>query len=168
MNTPQRAGSPTIVQARSAEQLRAFESLCREYAASLPFSLCFQGFEDEMRTLPGKYAPPSGRILLAMVGDQYAGCVALREIPTLDGDAGPVCEMKRMFVRPEFRGLGLGRLLAVRLLEEAKAAGYGTMKLDSEDTFVAATALYRTLGFVETARYNDDPHPHTIWMAKRL
>ncbi|GJQ29308.1 MAG: N-acetyltransferase [Phycisphaerae bacterium] len=159
---------PEYVAATTPAHRRDFEALCREYAASLPFSLCFQGFDEEMRTLPGKYAQPKGVILLAYVNSEPAGCVALREIEHQPGDAAPVCEMKRMFVRPAFRGLGLGRALAERLLVFARNAGYATMKLDSEDTFTAAIALYRSLGFADIPRYNDDPHPHTVWLAKRL
>ncbi len=160
--------SSELVHAQTPEQLRDFETLCREYAASLPFSLCFQGFEEEMKTLPGKYAPPKGCILMAYVGNAPAGCVALREIETLPADSGPVCEMKRMFTRPQFRGKGVGRALALRLIAEARRAGYRTMKLDSEDNFVAAISLYKSLGFADIPRYNDDPHPHTVWMALKL
>lgn len=158
----------TYLRASAPDHLRDFEQLCREYAASLPFSLCFQGFEDEMKALPGKYAQPKGVILLAYVKNEPAGCVALREIEHQPGDATPVCEMKRMYVRPHHRGLHIGRTLAEQLLAYAKAGGYRTMKLDSEDTFVAATTLYRSLGFSDIPRYNDDPHPHTVWLAKRL
>jgi len=158
----------SIMKASSARHMRDFEMLCREYAASLPFSLCFQGFEEEMRALPGKYAAPWGCILLAYEGDEPVGCVAVREIEAGEDDAGRVCEMKRMFTRPAYRGRGIGRELAVRLLGEARAAGYGTMKLDSESTFAAAIALYRSLGFRDIPRYNDDPHPHTVWMAIEL
>lgn len=158
----------SIVKASSARHLGDFEVLCREYAASLPFSLCFQGFEEEMKTLPGKYAGPAGCILLAYECEVPAGCVAVREIEAGASDAGRVCEMKRMFTRPEYRGRGIGRELAARLLDEARTAGYGTMKLDSEETFAAAIALYRSLGFRDIPRYNDDPHPHTVWMALRL
>lgn len=157
-----------ILPATTPAHLADFAVLCREYAASLPFSLCFQGFEQEMAELPGKYAPPAGVILLAYQAGLPAGCVAMRSIANMPGDAGPVCEMKRMFVRPECRGRGIGRELAVRLLEAARSAGYQTMKLDSEDTFTEAVTLYRSLGFADCPRYNDDPHPHTVWMKKAL
>lgn len=161
----------TILDAHTADRIEPFRMLCREYAASLPFSLCFQGFEDELAQLPGKYLPPGGCMLMAMVEGQPAGCIAMRPLAEsgyLPGDARPACEMKRMFVRPGFRGLGLGRAMGVALLTRAAAAGYKLMKLDTETTFVEATALYRSMGFVEVARYNDDPLEHTIWMAKRL
>jgi len=150
--------------------------LFREYVASLPFALDYQGFDVEVAGLPGKYAGPMGCIVLA-IGDAEAankdwlGCIALRPLDASglrDGDVGPVCEMKRMYVRPAARGVGLGRELAISLIAFARSAGYASMKLDTESTFVAATALYRSLGFVECERYNDDPQPETIWMRLRL
>src|SRR4051812_16735437 len=101
----------------NAPHLRAAESLMREDAASLDFSLCFQGFEEEMAALPGRYAPPRGRLLLAKDGSEPVGCVALREI------APGTCEMKRLYVRPSHRGTGLGRRLAEATIAEARAIG---------------------------------------------
>lgn len=143
--------------------------LMREYAASLPFPLDYQGFESEVQALPGKYAPPQGCILLARVDTQQepVGCIAMRALDASGyrvGDARPACEMKRMYVRPGARGLGVGRALAIELVARARDAGYAMMKLDTERTFIAATALYRDLGFVEIPRYNDDPQPDTMWM----
>lgn len=154
--------------ARTPADLDAFRALCREYAASLPFSLCFQGFDEEMAALPGKYAPPQGEILIAWHAGQPVGCVALRPITPLLNDPPRVCEMKRMYVSPQGRGRGIGRLLAQELLRVASAAGYGLMKLDSDRDFQAASALYRSLGFTDTPRYNDDPHESTIFLARRL
>lgn len=146
----------------------AFRTLCREYAASLPFSLCFQGFEQEMASLPGKYAPPEGVIYLARVDGAAQGCVALRRIDPMPGDPEPVCEMKRMYVRPEARGLGVGRKLCEHLIDFARSAGYGMMKLDSEPDFTAAMGLYRAMGFRDIPRYNDDPHPQTVYLGLLL
>jgi GNAT superfamily N-acetyltransferase len=166
-----------IIHARSSEDLAAAAILFREYVASLPFPLDYQGFDAEVAALPGKYAAPSGCILLAwrnLVGrteGEYLGCIALRPLDPSGlrkGDVAPVCEMKRMYVRPPARGLGAGRLLAEELISFAREAGYRMMKLDTESTFVAATALYRSLGFVECERYNDDPQPETIWMRRAL
>lgn len=161
-----------IVHARSSDDLAAAALLFREYVASLPFPLDYQGFDAEVAALPGKYAPPTGCILLAVrviaLGQiEHLGCIALRPLDpsgTRPGDVQPVCEMKRMYVRPVARGLGVGRALAEELIAFAQSAGYRTMKLDTESTFIAATALYRALGFRECERYNDDPQPDTIWM----
>lgn len=158
----------TIRAADSPADLDAARELFREYAASLPFSLDYQGFDTELAALPGKYAPPGGRILLAWEGSTPLGCIAVRPLAALDDDAAPVCEMKRMYVRPTARGLGVGRALGKELLRVARAAGYATMKLDTESDFAAAVALYRSLGFAECPRYNDDPMPNTIWMSIML
>lgn len=157
-----------LVTAHASPHFALAADLFREYAASLPFPLDYQGFDAELASLPGKYAAPHGAILIAFHNNTPAGCIAMRPIEALPGDPTPVCEMKRMYVRPSARGLGLGRLLAQRLLEEATAAGYRMMKLDTESDFAAACALYASLGFTPTPRYNDDPMPNTIWLAKRL
>ena len=154
--------------ARSSAEIDAFRKLCREYSASLPFSLDYQGFEAELASLPGKFSPPAGEILLAWRGEQAVGCVALRPIPPLPGDPLRVCEMKRMYVAPDARGLGAGRALGEALLQTAAHAGYQLMKLDSDRDFVPATTLYRSLGFTDAPRYNDDPHESTIFMARAL
>src|SRR5260221_13781456 len=114
-----------IAHANGTEDLAQVRALFEEYAASLGFSLCFQGFDRELAELPGRYAPPSGRLLLAHVDDVIAGCVALREID--DG----ICEMKRLYVRPRFHGQGVGRRLARAIVDEARAAGYTAMRLDT-------------------------------------
>ncbi len=158
----------SIIEATTPSLISAAAELFREYAASLPFSLCFQGFEAELAALPGRYARPHGRLLLALVDHTPRGCVALRPIEPLPGDLEPVCEMKRLYVQPPARGLKLGRLLCDRLLEEAAIAGYRFMKLDSEPDFDAAVGLYRALGFHSIARYNDDPHPQTIYLGRTI
>jgi GNAT superfamily N-acetyltransferase len=153
----------------TAGDLALAAALFREYAASLPFPLDYQGFDAELATLPGKYAPPNGVILLAGTPEGVPiGCIALRPLAPSFGDPTPVCEMKRMYVKPGFRGMGAGRLLAECLLSHARAAGYALMKLDTESEFTEALTLYRSLGFVECPRYNDDPMPGTLWMSLKL
>jgi ribosomal protein S18 acetylase RimI-like enzyme len=113
--------------------------------------ICFEKFQRELAELPGGYAPPEGRLLLAFVERQLAGCVALRRF------AAEIGEMKRLYVRPEFRGTGLGRELARQLIAEAKDAGYKLLRLDSLPRMERAIAMYRGLGFYEIPRYSDNP-----------
>ena len=136
----------------SVEPARA---ILREYAASLKVDLCFQDFESEMATLPGEYAGPSGRLLLAFVDGALAACGGFRALP--DADCANACEMKRLFVRPAFRRFGLGRMLAEALLIEARRAGYSAMLLDTLDEMESARELYASLGFVEVAPYYFNP-----------
>ena len=158
----------SIFHAQSPRELILAADLFREYARSLPFPLDYQGFEEELSSLPGKYAPPAGIILIATHNDVPVGCIAMRPLAPMPGDPSPVCEMKRMYVRPTARGLHLGRQLAERLLAHARAAGYAMMKLDTESDFIPAVTLYRSLGFVECPDYNGDPMPNTLWMSKLL
>ncbi|MGD9791363.1 MAG: GNAT family N-acetyltransferase [Phycisphaerales bacterium] len=150
------------------EYARALTVGTDETSAGVHMSLHQQGFERELETLPGRYAPPTGTLLLATLNATPVACGALREIPTLPTDRGRVCELKRMYVRPSSRGNGLGRAIATQLLDFARTAGYAIAKLDTEPTFVEAVTLYRSLGFTETDRYNDDPVPCTMFMAKEL
>jgi GNAT superfamily N-acetyltransferase len=143
--------SPVALEHASDRDLPEVRVLLEEYAASIGFSLCFQGFDRELAGLPGEYAPPSGRLLVARVDALAAGCVALRALS--DG----VCEMKRLFVRLPFRGLGIGRKLVVAIVDEARAAGYVRMKLDTVPAMKAALELYGSVGFRDTAPYNDNP-----------
>jgi carbonic anhydrase len=131
----------TILQAETPEQINTARELIVEYATWVEFNLCFQGFEEEMRTLPGKYAPPEGRLLLALWDGRPAGVIALR---TADDSPG-LCEMKRLYVRPEFRGRGIGRILAERVI-----------------------AMYRELGFREAKPYYTSPVGQTLFMELAL
>ena len=142
--------------------LETVRALFTEYIASLGLDLSFQNVEAELAALPGAYAPPRGALLLAKQDGQAFGIGAMRPLP--DGSA----EMKRMYVRPAARGLGGGRLLAAGLIAAARAGGYRRMRLDTQRDFTAAVALYRSLGFIETARYNDNPLPGALFMALDL
>jgi GNAT superfamily N-acetyltransferase len=137
-------------------------TLFQEYAAWLRIDLCFQGFATELASLPGLYALPRGRLLLASVGGEALGCVALRSV------GGTVCEMKRLFVRPAFQGRGLGRRLAEMVIAEARTIGYSTMTLDTLPFMHAAIRLYETLGFVRRPAYYATPLQETIFMELQL
>ncbi len=154
---------PTIRKLAPAEDVEPVRLLFREYAAALDFDLCFQNFERELAGLPGAYAPPGGCLLLATMGDDLAGCVALRR----QGDG--VGEMKRLYVRDRYRGTGLGRALAERVLREARALGYQAVRLDTVAARMpVAVGLYRALGFREIPAYDCHPVPGTIFMELRL
>jgi putative acetyltransferase len=140
-----------IAEALEGADIAACKGLFDEYRSSLGVSLDFQDFERELATLPGAYARPRGRLLIARVVGQPAGCAALRP---LDAD---VAEMKRLFVRPDYRGMGLGRTLAECAIDEARALGYRSLVLDTLPEMHAAHGLYIDLGFREVARYNDNP-----------
>lgn len=142
--------------------LTSARELFVEYQRWLGVDLCFQGFEDELATLPGRYAPPGGALLLAKAGDEIAGCVAVRDL------GGGRCEMKRLYVRPAFRGRGFGRALALAVLAEAGRLGHSSMVLDTLDWMAEALALYRSLGFTETIPYTHNPLPGPIFMTRTL
>ena len=151
-----------IIEARALPDIERARELFREYETSLGVDLCFQGFEQELAGLPGAYAPPSGRLLLAVDDDRPAGCVALRPLGA-DG-----CEMKRLYVRPEFRGRRVGRLLAERVIAEARAIGYPRMRLDTLPSMKEAIPLYRSLGFAEIGPYYANPVPGALFMERAL
>jgi putative acetyltransferase len=150
-------------QADTAGRVAVARALFREYARAIGTDLEYQGFTAELAALPGPYVPPRGALLLAYVdGDEVAGCVALRP---LDGTAG---EMKRLYVRPEYRSAGLGRRLVEAVIGAAKDAGYRELRLDTLADMAAAQALYRRLGFVEIPPYNTDHLPGTRFFALDL
>jgi putative acetyltransferase len=158
--TPQsQADALTISQAESAEEIAQARELFQEYAQSLGFNLCFQSFDQELSTLPGDYAPPHGRLLLVRRSGELAGCVALHAI-------GPrTCEMKRLYVRPQFRAQGLGRTLIQRVIDDARQIGYRSMRLDTvEPIMKQAVTLYRRLGFREIAPYRINPIEGALYM----
>jgi carbonic anhydrase len=144
------------------EQLRRTRDLFEEYAASVGVDLCFQSFDEELATLPGNYAPPQGRLLLASHDGSPAGCVGFRRI-----EAG-VCEMKRLYVRPALRGLGIGHLLVDRIIDEAVDAGYVRMRLDTLPSMEAAQELYRARGFREIPPYTRNPVPGALFLELEL
>lgn len=151
---------PPIAQATldtptSPEDLNAVRELFQEYADQLGVDLCFQNFAQELRELPGEYATPRGALLLARVGDALAGCCALRPLDT--ADYPNAAEMKRLFVRPAYRGLGAGRLLAEGILDAARQGGYDCVLLDTLDDMESARALYEELGFEEVPPYYFNP-----------
>jgi ribosomal protein S18 acetylase RimI-like enzyme len=153
-----------IVPAHGPEHVETVRELFREYAASLAISLCFQHFEEELASLPGKYAPPAGRLLLALDRGTVAGCVALRPLASAPG----VCEMKRLYVRPAFRSRHIGRLLATAVVQAAAETGYHRMVLDTLASMREALSLYHSLGFQPIAPYYDNPSSCAVFMALEI
>ncbi|MGH9516241.1 MAG: GNAT family N-acetyltransferase [Terriglobales bacterium] len=149
--------------AESPEQLAQARELFLEYANSLGFSLCFQNFDQELACLPGDYAPPAGRLLLAISNGQPAGCVALHKL------APEICEMKRLYLRPQFRGRGLGRELAETVIAEARQIGYKYLRLDTvEPVMKTAVEMYRQLGFRGIPPYRPNPIAGALYMELQL
>jgi len=147
----------------SAPEIDEIRRLFTEYGRSLNFDLCFQSFEQELRDLPGAYAAPRGRLILALVDGSAAGCVALKPLD------GHVCEMKRLYVRPQFRGRQLGRALASRVIEEARAEAYQSIRLDTiAGTMDPAIALYRSMSFREIPAYYGNPVPNALYFELAL
>lgn len=151
-----------IIQANSLEDITAARRLFEEYAASIDTDLCFQNFAKELAGLPGAYAPPRGRLLLAMVDDKPVGCVGLRPHDATTG------EMKRLFVQPGYQGRGFGRSLVEAVTAEARAIGYTRLLLDTLPSMQSAIKLYESLGFVRRAPYFDSPVGGNVFMELSL
>ena len=149
---------PEFIIARTEEDYREARVLLREYEAASEVGLCFQGFEEEVEILERMYGPPGGRFLLVQAGDGVAGGVALRDL----GDK--ICEMKRLYLRPAFRGRGLGRKCAEEVVREAREMGYARMRLDTLPSMQEAIALYRSMGFREIAPYAENPVEGALFM----
>ena len=152
-----------FIQAGSVSEISEARELFLEYSEWLGLDLCFQNFEQELAELPGRYGAPDGRLLLAVSQRQVAGCVGLRRLD--DG----VCEMKRLYVRPKFRGLGIGRAMAVHLIEEARALNYSQMRLDTLPAQMGkAIKMYRSLGFREIEPYYHNPVKGALFLELSL
>ena len=152
-----------IIETTSDAEIDAARRIFREYESWLGLDLCFQGFEEELAGLPGKYSSPDGRLFLAYSEEDLAGCAALRKI-----DPG-VCEMKRLFVRDQFRRFGIGRLLIDRLLTAARDIGYRAMRLDTYPAKMGkAVGLYRQYGFIEIPAYYHNPYEGVLFMELQL
>ena len=154
---------PTIRRAETEADLDATRRLFRAYVDSLDFDLDFQDFEDELAALPGPYAPPDGAILLAEVDGEPVGVVAVQPL-----DDEGACEMKRLYVMPDYRTRGLGRELAMTIVEEARKLGYNVMRLDTVTTMTTARRLYRSLGFAEREAYYHNPLADAVYMERPL
>ena len=153
----------SLTRAASTEEIAEVRQLFLEYAESLGFSLCFQGFDEEVKNLPGAYAPPRGRLLLASLHGESAGCIALRELDPA------TCEMKRLYVRPNCRGKRLGRLLVDGIIAEARSIGYERMRLDTIGSSMQdAIALYRRRGFREIEPYRTNPIAGALYLELSL
>jgi ribosomal protein S18 acetylase RimI-like enzyme len=151
-----------IMQVESEEQLAYIRELFKEYAESLGFDLDFQNFEKEFSELPGEYAPPYGCLLLALYGEKIAGCIALRKFNT------GICEMKRLYVRPEFRGKGIGKRLSTTIIKKAREIGYRVMRIDTIPTMTEANTLYKMLGFKKIAPYRYNPIQGALFFELQL
>ena len=144
------------------EDIESARQLFLEYAKSLNFDLCFQGFDEELKNLPGDYSPPEGELLLAYSDGKLTGCAALRKFEN------DICEMKRLYIRSEFRGQGIGRQVAVRVIEDAKKSGYKKMRLDTLPAMQEAIKLYKDLGFKEIEPYRYNPIEGVYYMELEL
>ena len=158
MNTKGPEASIRIVPADTAGRVRRAKELCEEYARSLGFALDFQDFDEELANFPGSYAPPGGSLFVAMVDDRIVGCVALRRL------SREVCEMKRLYVKPAYRGMKIGRALAGAIIDEARGIGYARMRLDAIRSMTAAVALYSSLGFKEIPQYRAKPIEGAVFL----
>lgn len=147
-----------IIKADSEKHIGYVRDLFLEYAGSLEFDLCFQDFDNELKTLPGGYAPPAGALLLAMHRGIPAGCVALRKL------SGTICELKRLYVRNDFRNMKIGWKLTSEIVNEAKKLGYRSMRLDTLPSMERAVSLYRSMGFKEIDPYRHNPIEGALYM----
>lgn len=164
--TDESASRLNLRRAQDAQDMLMARALFEDYQADLGIDLCFQGFTNELDRLPGEYAEPAGALVLAFVDGAPAGCCALR--PLVNSDHINACEMKRLFVRPAFRGFGLGRLLVDEILSLARLAGYSNMLLDTLRDMEAARALYQEAGFIEVAPYYHNPLPGAHYLKVEL
>jgi len=164
--TPEPSPSLQITLVQSGERLNILRELFLEYQTDIGIDLCFQGFEEELHSLPGEYRHPHGQLLLATIGQEAAGCCAFR--PLRDCDYANACEMKRLFVRRAFRGFGIGRLLVDHTLMHARQAGYDVMLLDTLNDMETARALYAQAGFEEIAPYYHNPLPGAHYLKVQL
>lgn len=152
-----------LVQAGTSDQIEEARKLFREYETGLGISLCFQNFAQELANLPGDYQPPDGRLFLCESDGLVAGCIAMRNLKP------GICEMKRLYVRPEFRGKGLGKSMVTAIIHEGRELGYERMRLDTlPGRMDEAIALYRTIGFKEIEPYYQNPSPETLYMELEL
>ena len=149
-----------LILAHDTEGIATTRLMFEEYQRELGIDLCFQSFQEELDTLPGKYGPPSGTLYLLYVDRELAGCGALR--PIEEG----VCEIKRIYIRPNFRRMGLARAISLKLLQDASDLGYQTVKLDTLARLQGAVPIYRSLGFVETTPYNFNPEEDIVYMER--
>jgi len=147
-----------IIQVDTKKLVETAKELFHEYAKSLDFELCFQDFDAEIEGLPGQYVPPEGRLFLAEYNGKIAGCIALRKLE--DG----ICEMKRLYVKPDFRGKSIGRMLVEKLINEAKIIGYNKMRLDTIPAMQTAQELYKSMGFYLIKSYRNNPVPGAVYM----
>jgi GNAT superfamily N-acetyltransferase len=152
----------SVVPAVSVEDVERVRALFLEYERALGVDLGYQGFDDEVASLPGAYAPPRGALFIALDGDEASGCVALRPL------GEDLCEMKRLYLRASLRGRGAGRALAQRVIDQARGIGYRAMRLDSLPGMKEAIALYETLGFTRIPAYYPSPVPGTVYMERVL
>lgn len=151
-----------ILKAETERELKQIRELFTEYADSLGFDLCFQNFDEELANLPGDYAPPKGCLLLAEYKGQTAGCIGLRKL------SDDICEMKRLYVRPQFRGLKIGRKLAEAVIAEARRIGYSRIRGDTIPSMQVAQALYASLGFKEIDHYRYNPIEGAVFIELSL
>jgi len=152
-----------IIEALSQAHIETARQLFQEYSNSIGVDLCFQGFAEELKTLPGNYAPPGGGLFIALIDGDPAGCVALRPIKPDEA-----AELKRLYVRPTGRGLGVGRALAQKAIERAREAGYRAVRLDTLASMSDAQRLYRVMGFTEIPPYTFNPIPGVVYMELAL